>query len=154
MAKMTVKGSETVSAMLEAMGNDQEIAGRIIYEGAAVVYKHLKGAVDGLEVHSDGKYGGIRPEYKAGLQESLGIAPHKTGGGSTDTSVGFDGYNGVSTARWPGGMPNAVVARMVERGASWFPAQPFVKKAKSAAKGPAEEAMEKQAQEELEKYLK
>ena len=161
MARMTIKGTDELSAMLESVtAHSQEIAGRVLYEGAAVVYDQMSAAVSSLEVHrrgtykDPGEYGGILPEWKTGLQESLGIAPHRHSGGTTDTSVGFDGYNGVPTQRYPSGMPNAMVARMVERGTSWFPAQPFIKKVKQASKAPAQAAMEKTAKQEISKYTK
>lgn len=161
MAKMAIKGTDEISAMLESVANhSQEIASRVLYEGAAVVYQQMSAGVSSLEVHhrgtskNPGDYGGIPAEWKAGLQESLGIAPHRHSDGKTDTSVGFDGYNGDATARWPKGMPNAMVARMVERGTSWFPAQPFAKKIKKSAKSAAISKMEETAREEIAKYTK
>ena len=161
MAQATIKGTDQISAILEALGsNSQDIAGRILYKGASVVYDSMAAGVSSIQVHqrgtysAPGAYGGVPAEWKEGLQESLGIAPHRHSGGKTDTSVGFDGYNGISTERYPGGMPNRMVARMVEKGGSWFPPQPVVSKAGKSARQAAIAAMEKQADEEIKKYTK
>lgn len=160
MATMTVKGSDDVSAMLESVANhSHDIASRILYEGAGVVYRQLKAAVDALP--TDDSYGTVEhPKtapsslQKAGLVASLGIAPHRGSGGTADTSVGFDGYNSVHTKRWPNGQPNAMVARSVERGTSFMRPNPFIKKAASSAKGAAVAKMEQTAKEEIEKLKK
>ena len=160
MAKMTVKGSDEVSLMLENLSEGARvIAAHALYEGAGVIYRHLKAAVEALP--TDDGYGtenhpkaGISSVQKAGLSESLGIAPHRDNGGTIDTSVGFDGYNSVHTQRWPQGQPNPMVARSVERGTSFMRPNPFIKRAASSAKGAAVAKMEQTAKEEIEKLKK
>ena len=160
MARMTVKGSEELYAMLESVQNhSQEIASRVVYEGAGVVVRAMAAAVAALPTDdsfgtADHPKSGPSSIQKAGLVNSLGVAPHKHGGGKTDTSIGFDGYNALRTKRWPSGQPNAMVARSVERGTSFMRPNPIIKRSVSASKGAAVAKMEQTAKEEIQKLTK
>ena len=68
--------------------------------------------------------------------------------------IGFDGYNQLTTKRWPQGQPNSMVARSVESGTSWMKKQPFMRNAEQSAKGPCEAVMEKTVDEHIKKLAK
>lgn len=160
MAKMTVSGMKEVEAMLETIGSSAEdIAKRGLYEGAGVVADAVKESASKIPVTK--RYGfqknakrGLTQEERDGLVESLGISTMETSGGKTTVSVGFDGYNGHATKRWPNGAPNAMVARSVERGTSFLQAHPFVKPTVQAYRSKAKAAIDRRVKEEIKKYTK
>lgn len=85
---------------------------------------------------------GLREIQKKGLQHSLGIAPIRNDNGFINVKVGFDGYNSMETLKYPGGQPNAMIARSIESGTSIMQAHPFVAPAVSKTRKQAEKIME------------
>ena len=71
--------------------------------------------------------------------------------GVYNAKVGFDGYNGIVTRRWPQGQPNVLIARACESGSSAMLKQPFARKAINGQKKRAQEAMGKAVNEEIDK---
>ena len=90
---------------------------------------------------------------KKGLEDSFGIAPIRNDNGFVNVKLGFDGYNGLKTKRWPNGQPNQMIARSVERGTSWMKANPFMKRALRKARKQAQEAMASRLQSEIQKIM-
>ena len=147
MAKFQFEGIDNYIAELEKLyGDTEEIIGAAIYQGAAVVMKSVVSAIDGIT--TDNRFGtqeaktiGPNSYQKEGLRKSVGIAKLRKDGSFWNVKIGFDGYNGLKTKRWPQGQPNAMVARSVESGTSWMQKQPFMRKAESSSRVKCEQAM-------------
>lgn len=104
-----------------------------VYEGARVVTDAIDAEISGLnELNSIQRYG---------LHRGLGIARMWNESTGPVTKPGFEGYNDLRTKRWPKGQPNAMIARSVNRGTSWMPANRFVNRAVKKAKEAAIKAM-------------
>ena len=67
--------------------------------------------------------------------------------------VGFDGYNAVSTMKYPKGQPNQLIARVTENGSSFMDKQPFIRPAINATKDKALEEMQRVIDEEVKKIM-
>lgn len=160
MAKMTVKGLREVENMLDTIASSSgEIASKGLYDGAGVVADAVKSAVDTIPVSNtygteDVKKRGISADERMGLKEAVGIAPHQESGAKVHTSVGFDGYVGNTTRKYPKGKPAAMIARSVERGTSFMYATPFVKPTVQKCRRTAQAAIEKTVREEIQKKQK
>lgn len=122
--------------------------GPVLFEGGAVLADAVRAQIDALPVDDssagrDGDRKGIRTIQKIGLQNGFGISRMraKDGGNVYDILLGFHGYNGLRSNSYPGGQPNKMIARSLESGTSFMPADPFVSRALSKASGAAEDAM-------------
>ena len=159
MAKFQFEGVDKLVAQYEKLEKDTDrIIGAAIYDGAAVVMKRVKEAVDGIS--TDNRFGtpenptsGPSSIQKEGLKHALGIAKMRNDNGFRNVKIGFDGYNRVKTKRWPQGQPNPLIARSVESGTSWMSKQPFMRKAEQEARKPCEEAMQKVVDKEIQKLM-
>lgn len=156
MAKWMVgKGMQDYIDQLQKIADPKTERGIIkhsIYEGARVVLDAMHDAIEALPTGPEkGSYvppaakgymlSGITPKQKQGLLDGLGVAKMRSKDGAIETKVGFDGYNGVITRKFPKGQPNALIARAVESGTSFRRKNPFVSKTVKANKGAAEQAM-------------
>lgn len=149
MAKWVIgSGLDEYLAQLQALEeNTEEVLKKGIYEGAAVVIDTIRTSTASIPIDeghgtSSHKISGVNRIQKAGLLDGLGIAPMKEDGMGWNTKIGFDGYNGLRTQKYPGGQPNALIARSVESGTSFRAPHPFVAPAARKAKAAAERAME------------
>ena len=154
------RGDEYLSKIskLEASLKDQ-VCGAAIYGAADIVADEIRSQLSA--VPTDEGYGtssdptkGPRAAQKRALLDALGIASMQERDGMYDVKIGFDGYNGIKTRRWPNGQPNQMVARSVERGTSWMQAHAFVKKALAATRRRALEFMRHSVDETIEKIMK
>ena len=160
MAKMTVKGLDEVVDKLSMLGSkSDQVVKRALYEGTGVVADEIKENIRAIPVSE--MWGtpeipktGPTVKERFGLLEGLGISPMVTSDGKTDVSVGFDGYCGESTKKYPTGKPVAMIARSVERGTSFMYAHKFIKPAARAAKSKAIAKMQQTAAEEIQKLTK
>lgn len=160
MAKMTIRGLEDKIAELEELSiQAPEIIRRTLYEGAGVVADNMRQAIQGIP--TDNRIGtpenpvyGIQPMQKQGLEESFGITPMKHENDGYNVLIGFDGYNGIRTKKYPGGQPNQLIARSVERGTSFRRAYPFIKKTVRSSKAAAQKKMLETYEEEVNKITK
>ncbi len=157
MAKMTVKGLDEVVDKLSMLGSkSDQVVKRALYEGAGVVADAVKESIKTIPIseawgtQESPKRGPTADEW-LGLREGLGISPMITANGRTDVSVGFDGYCGASTKKYPKGKPVAMIARSVERGTSFMYSTKFIKPAARAAKSKAIAKMQQTAAEEIQK---
>ena len=159
MAKFQFEGvDKLVEQYSKLEKNTDEVIGRAIYEGAAVVMKAVEGAVDGIA--TDNRFGtaenpvtGPTTIQKIGLQHALGIAKMRNDNGFRNVKIGFDGYNNVKTKRWPQGQPNAMVARSIESGTSWMQKQPFMRKAEQSSRSQCEKVMGETVDKEIQKLI-
>lgn len=160
MAKLKWEGIKEYELMLSKLeAKTEEIAGKAIYEGAKVMADAMKEATQGLPV--DDRYvkngemlHGISQEQKDGLVESFGISPMENKNGYWNVKLGFDGYNSVTSKRYPDGQPNSLIARSVNAGTSFRQRIPFIDSTIRAYKSKTEEAIKKKLDEELEKIAK
>ena len=160
MATMKFKDGADYLLRLEHLSEaaKTDLLGNAVYDGAKVVADTVKAEIRGLPV--DNRRGtqsdpsnGPRQDQKTGREHSFCIAPIRNDNGFVNVKLGFDGYNGLKTKRWPSGQPNQMIARSVERGTSWMKANPFMKRALRKARKQAPEAMASRLQSEIQKIM-
>lgn len=142
---------------LEAALKD-EVCGSAIYGAAGIVADEIRSQLKA--VPTDEGYGtaseptrGPKAGQKEGLLDALGISSMEEKSGYYDVKIGFDGYNGIKTKRWPNGQPNQMVARSIERGTTWMKANAFVKRAMAATRKRALEFMKNSVDESIRKTM-
>ena len=145
--------------MLSAVADKaQDIVEAGLYEGADVVGDALRENVSALP--TDERWGYETPKAgpsaaeKKVMLNGMGISEFKTENGRTHTSVGFGGYGGYRTKRFPDGKPVALIARSVERGTSFMRPNPFMKQTKAQAHNAAIAAISAKIHEEIQKLTK
>lgn len=163
MAKITFKGLEDYELRLSRLSQGaEEIAGKAIYAGAAIVADAVRANIQRLDARPDREglvaYQKKEPppltqSQKQGLLDGFGISSLQNDRGYLNVKLGFDGYNNLRTKRFPKGQPNAMIARSRESGSSIAKKQPFVRPAVNASRPAAEEAMAKVLDEEIEKIM-
>lgn len=161
MAKITFPGLADYELMLSrlAQGAD-DIAGKAIYAGAEIVADAIRSNIQGLQAVPD-EVGAIAyaekspapltESAKEGLLDSLGISSMQDDNGYYNVKIGFDGYNGLKTKKFPQGQPNVMIARSLESGSSIAPKRPFVRPAVNAVKKQAEAKMAEIIDQEIKK---
>lgn len=138
----------------------EEICGTALYAQAQVVADAIASGLAGLATSPERKrktdeayY--LSPRQKTALQSAFGIAKKQQKGAATwDVRLGFDGYNDVKTKKYPGGQPNAMIARTVESGSTYMIKQPFFRKAVNASKPKAKKAGQDAALDSFSKIFK
>ena len=159
MAKFQFEGVDELIAQYKKLEqNTESMIGHAIYNGAGVVMKNVKAAVDGINTDdrfgsSDNPKSGPSTIQKIGLQYALGIAKMRNDNGFRNVKIGFDGYNNVKTKTWPKGQPNMMVARSIESGTSWMTKQPFMRKAEQSSKAHCEKAMSETIDKEIKRLI-
>lgn len=159
MAKWKFQGLDEYIAQLEKLTNDREYIGPTIYEGAAVVADEMKKEINNIPVEMEyapagGKKRGITSVQKAGLQSGFGITKMKNDDGFYNVKLGFNGYNGQKTKKYPNGQPNSVIARSLVSGTSFRKKNDFVGRATRSKKAQAEMLMQKKLDDEIRKRVK
>lgn len=162
MAKMTIGvGIEQYMAQLKNLEFESpHIAGRAVYEGAKIVADAVKQEIEALPVERSRKYSGddkahgVTQSQKDGLRSGFGIAKMRADGSFYHVKLGFHGYNGTVTEKYPGGQPNAMIARSVESGTSFRTKNPFISRAVRRTKAAAEKKMAQVVDEEVKKIMK
>lgn len=142
MAKMTIRGLDEYAAKLQKLsgGEADKIMKRAVYEGAGRMADKIRAAIQALPSFEPSWQGykkpirGVSDTQKRGLLNGLGISQIQNDGGFVNARIGFNGYNGHVTEKYPGGQPNAFVARSVESGSSVGLKTPFVRPAVTAGK--------------------
>lgn len=147
-----------ISQLQNCLGKTEDIIKRSAYEGARVVMDAVKAEAQTIPTHGSTRGStetvvGLTPTQKAGVIESLGIAHFREDGNFINVKIGSDGYNTVKTEKYPNGQPNAMLVRALESGTSFRAAYPFVSRAVSKSRSKAIEAMRKQCDEEVKKYI-
>lgn len=156
MAKIEMKGlNEYTRALSRLQLNVRDkVCGKAIYAGAAIVADSIKAAITSLpEGKGTGTPAAPLPgptaQQKKGLIDSFGVTTMREDNGFLNVKVGFAGYNGTKTKRWPRGQPNAMVARSVERGTSFMVATPFVKDSVAAVRSKVRKEMKTVVDEQI-----
>lgn len=160
MAKLEMRGLDEYIQKLQNLGRSSTgTIKQAVYVGAGIVAAEIDAAIDqipdnnGRFVPAELPIVGLSPAQKKGLHEGLGLAKMQDDDGFINTKVGFDGYNGVVTKKFPKGQPNALIARAVESGTSRRPKYRFVAKAISKARKKAEEAMAAEMDKAINKIM-
>lgn len=158
MAKITFPGLTDYELMLSRLEKGSEdIIGRAVYEGAAIVADAIKENIRSLPVvtgygtPSSPLPGGVTKAQKDGLLSGMGISKMQDDNGYLNVKIGFDGYNATKTEKYPAGQPNQLVARGVESGTSWKQKKPFVRTAVTRSKKAAEQKMAETIDQEIKK---
>lgn len=143
---------------LQAATKD-DVIGKTVYAGAAVVADAVKDAIRALPVGSGHAAHGelvdtVTLPQKEGLLDGFGISRMKDDDGFVNVKLGFAGYNATRTDKHPQGQPNALIARAVNSGTTFRKKTRFVDKAVSASKKSAEAAMDAACNREIEKIMK
>ena len=127
------------------------------WEGARIVMDAVKAEANSIPVivkgQKSGTLTGLSSAQKEDVIASLGISRFREDGNFINVKIGSDGYNRIRTKTWPQGQPNAMIIRSLETGTSFLRAYPFVSRATSKARSKCIEAMRKQCDEEVKKYV-
>lgn len=162
--KIQVQGLEEYALMLSKLGNRSDaVAGMATYAGAKVVADAVKDKLQSLPTVNEAynriayqKKGKskLSEAQKKGLIDGFGISKIADENGYRHVKLGFDGYNGIKTKKYPKGQPNPLIARVVENGSSYMDATPFIKPAVNQSKAKAQEAMARVIENEIQKIMK
>lgn len=161
MAKIEFKGLEEYRLKLQHLSAlaEERVIGAAVYDGAEIAADMIRQEIQSLP--TDEHWGtpeypkaGPSQEEKDGLLESFGITPIRNDSGFINVKLGFDGYQGKPTRKYPRGKPNQMIARSVESGTSFMRQTPFMKSAVRKARKRAEAAMARRAEEEIDKIMK
>ena len=148
MATFVFEGINEYATQLKKLDDKAEgMIKRAVYDGAAKVIEAFVAEISALPV-SKNRYRktelpliGVTETQKRGLLEGLGLATMQNDNGFINTKIGFDGYNGVRSRKYPNGQPNALIANAVNSGSSVRKKIPFITRATKAAIGPCKLAM-------------
>lgn len=159
MAKWIVgKGLDSYISYLQRIDLvTDEAIGEAVYEMAKVVADSVRSGIQALPTVSNAAniatykkgYSRLSDEEKQGLLDGFGVSPMQDDGGYINVKLGFDGYNGVKTKKYPKGQPNALIARVTESGSSYREKTPFIRPAVSASKKQAEQAGQMKIDEKI-----
>ena len=148
---------EYIHKLDQMHANTEEMIGRSIFPGAAIVTDAIRAGIEGIpeapKRYSKGMKTGVTASQKAGLLDGLGIAVMRNDGGFLNVKVGMDGYNSTVTKRWPKGQPNALIIRALESGTSFQLRQPVIGPAIRSSRQAAIQKMKEQFDEETRKVM-
>jgi len=164
MATIKFKGLEDYELQLSRLEKmTPEIAGRAIYQGAKIVADEIRKNIEKKTAYDDkaGIYAYVLKNNppltrtaKKGLLDGCGISEIRNDDGFYNVKLGFSGYNGLKTKKYPKGQPNVLIARVLESGSSISEKSPFIRPAITSKKKAAEQAMAKELEKEIQKIMK
>lgn len=156
--------SEYVKQINSLSQNSLHICEAAVAKGAGIIADTLKGEIedlpttatefDALVAFRKKEKTALTPLQKEGLIESMGLAKMQNNNGFVNTKLGFDGYNKLTTKKFPKGQPNAMIARSLESGSSVLDKNPFVRRAVNSSKKKAEKAIETELDKQIKKLVK
>lgn len=138
--------NELIRSMEKLPEKAAKVAAEALYEGAGIVADKVSGAVNGIATEpfkyaTGGRTRKPSPEEKALVAGAKhGVAKFRRTGVSVQTSVGYQnaGYGTINGKTKP--IPQ--IANAINSGTSFMQKQPFMRKAFSQSKGPAQAAIE------------
>lgn len=156
LANVKIYGLDRFAGKLSRLSAETEqIVGKGLHDGAAVMADRIKAGIAGIRTDGPSDWERQRREkQKAGLSESFGIARMQNDGGFLNVKMGFDGYNSVTTPKYPTGQPNVMVARMFNSGTSSMSKQVFFDQAVNASRAAAKNTAVQKIEQEFEKINK
>ena len=165
MAKIDFKGINEYSKRLEALFKDTEkVVREAVHEGAAVVADEIKAGLKGLPIEegenglppvgtSEHKISGVSRKQKGDLIDSFGLAPIENDNGYIQTKAGVDGYGSIQTAKYPNGVPNAMLMRSIESGTTFRNKQPVFRRAVNRSRKRCEKKMRETIDEKIKEIM-
>ena len=164
MARMSVRGTEEYALKLSKLGkNSEAVAGKAIYGAAGIVADAVKvnlkalpavNDVENIKAYRAGRKSQLSIKQKEGLVQAFGITKISNDKGYYNVKLGFDGYNGIKTKKYPKGQPNQLIARVVESGSTYMDKTPFVRPALNASRAEALQKMQEVIDQEMNKIMK
>ena len=161
---MSVRGTEEYALKLSKLGkNSEAVAGKAIYEAAGIVADAVKvnlkalpavNDVENIKAYRAGRKSQLSIKQKEGLVQAFGITKISNDKGYYNVKLGFDGYNGIKTKKYPKGQPNQLIARVVESGSTYMDKTPFVRPALNASRAEALQKMQEVIDQEMNKIMK
>ena len=136
-------------AYLQKIGNvTEEAIGKGVYAMSSVVADAVRANLQALPTVTNAaniatyKKGVSRLSdvEKQGLLDGFGVSSMQDDNGYKNVKLGFDGYNGVKTKKYPNGQPNALIARVTESGSQFRKKTPFIRIAVNASRSKALQA--------------
>lgn len=151
-----VYGFDELVAQFAAVGDAAKPAAQqAVRKGAGVIADAIRQNIVTLPEDAFGrnKYqSGVSKAQKLALLRGLGITPIGEVNGIINVRAGFDGYmEGYPTKTYPGGMPIPLLANAVESGSDWRAKHGFIRKAITANKAKALQAMSDAFDKEIKK---
>lgn len=143
MARTTFKVTgidEYLTMLKELYGGSENFIEEAVTAGADVVADAVRSEINAIPkdnrawVDKGKQRKGLTSLQIKGLSDSFGVSPMRNDNGFFNRKIGFDGYNGLRSERWPRGQPNSYVARSIEKGTSWLQKYPFMEKCAKAKK--------------------
>ena len=165
MAKIDFKGIDEYSKRLEALFKDTEkVVREAVHEGAAVVADEIKAGLKGLPIEEgenglppvgtpEDKLSGVSRKQKSDLIDSFGLAPIENDNGYIQTKAGVDGYGSIPTAKYPNGVPNAMLMRSIESGTTFRNKQPVFRRAVNRSRKRCEKKMQETIDEKIKEIM-
>lgn len=159
MAKITLKGLAEYEAKLNRLSalSRDKVIGAAVYDGAAVVADAVRAEIQALPVDDshdkNTKLDGPPSETKQALLDHMGVTPMRNDNGFVNVKIGFDGYAGKPTPKYPQGKPVPMLARAVQSGTSFMQGHAFVKSAERKCRKKAEEVMKKRVEKEIQDIM-
>ena len=142
MAKAEMKMPDDFLSKLSTLGNKtDDIVPRVLEAGGEVMVAKVKGNLQAV-INSGTKYDS---RTTGALASALGVT-----GARMDREGNYNVKVGFAEPRRDG-ESNAKIANILEHGKHGQPAKPFLKPAKSSAKGACIEAMKSKLEEEIDK---
>ena len=159
LAKMIITSGNEIELMLAKLGASSfETGKRAVREASDIVADRVRSNLEKLPEDvfrrlSDGEeFSGVPGAQKKDLLDSMGIAPvGVSDDGTINTKVGFHGYGSHPTKKYPKGLPNQLLARVVESGSSVRKKTPFVRPAINQTEKQAINKMQEVINREIEK---
>lgn len=124
-----------------------------VYAGVKVVADAIKADLQTRTAHKNPVDGMTETERKA-LMQGLGTSAHFNTDGDWTGKIGFAGYYGDSTKKWPKGVPVPLTARSLISGTSWRVKDNFITRPVNKAKQQAQEEMGSALESAISKRLK
>ena len=153
-----IKGLDKISDHIS------DTAARGVYDAAGAIADEVKAGLQGLPIQQDEngdppympkghRLYGVTATQKEDLLNSLGIARFRDENGVINTSIGFSGNGRTKTKRYPNGVPNRLLMRGVESGASFRNKTPVVRPAVNRVKKRAVELAKQKITDEIRKEI-
>lgn len=161
MAKLKFNAGDLDKRMEKLRVSVQRYIGKqALYGGADIFADELRKEAEAIpeevfkHLDREEKFRSVAEKDKAHLVDSLGISEFYDKDGATFTSVGFDGYQGIPTKKYPNGIPNALLARSINSGSSVRQRYPFIDRAARKAKPRVEAKMKEITEREMDRILR
>lgn len=145
---MEITGFKDLEMQLSKIG-DLDFAKEVAEAGAKPLADAIRKSIENLPedefrfLQPGEKFDGVPKNQKKDLLDSLGVSPADVDhGGNTNIKVGFDGYGTYKTARYPQGLPNALLMRAIESGSSVRKKRPTIRPTVNKVRSETTEAMQ------------